>query len=111
MYADDTVLFASTKNDLQKLLDTYDKYCKKWKLDINVSKTKVLCFGRKVKHVFMLNGEQLEQVESFKYLGVVFSRNGRFTNAIKENLENARKAMFTLRNIGEEAAVLALAEG
>ena len=47
MYADDTVLFASNKKDLQKSLDAYSRYCSIWKLNVNVSKTKIICFGRK----------------------------------------------------------------
>ena len=83
MYADDTVLFASNAKDLQYSLDTYSKYCKTWKLDVNVSKTKIMCFGRKVRHVFYFNGEVVEKVDGFKYLGVTFTRNGRFIQALK----------------------------
>ena len=44
MYADDTVLFASSKEDLQKCLDGLKLYCDKWKLQINADKTKVMIF-------------------------------------------------------------------
>ena len=36
-------------------------------------------------------------MESFKYLGVILSKNGRYIKAIKENIDKARKAMFELR--------------
>ena len=97
MYADDTVLFASNKKDLQMTLDSYTDYCHQWKLKINVEKTKILCFGRKENAVFTINNEQVEKANSFKYLGVMFSRNGRFIDAIKHNVDKARKAMDTLR--------------
>ena len=105
MYADDTVLFASSKQQLQHSLDAYSKYCKTWNIDINVCKTKIMCFGRKVNHSFFLNGENIELVDSFVYLGVTFSRNGRFTQAIKHNIDKARKAMFTLRSTFKEKLI------
>ena len=47
MYADDTVLFANSAQGLQKQLDTFEKYCKKWKLTVNVEKKKILIFGKR----------------------------------------------------------------
>ena len=97
MYADDTVLFASSKRNLQHSLNTYSNYCKTWDIDININKTKIMCFGRKVTHTFSLDGKNVELVDTFIYLGVTFSRNGKFIRAIKDNIDKARKAMFTLR--------------
>ena len=74
MYAADTVLFATNKKDLQKSLNIYSKYCSKWKLDINIEKTKVLCFGRKRHCQFFINNKQINIVDDFKYLGVVFTK-------------------------------------
>ena len=52
MYADDTVIFANTKQDLQYSLDKYDDYCKPWKLSVNVTKTKITHFGKKGKYTY-----------------------------------------------------------
>jgi len=38
LYADDTVLLSESQNDLQNLLNEYEKYCDKWKLTVNLSK-------------------------------------------------------------------------
>ena len=97
MYADDTVLFATTKTDLQTSLNAYTEYCTQWKLKVNVVKTKIVCFGTNKRPIFTLNREQVEVLDDFKYLGVVFNRNGRFFNAMRENINKARLAMFTLR--------------
>ena len=61
MYADDTVLFATSKKNLQLSLSAYSDYCKKWKLNINVSKTKVLYFGRKQKYKFTIDNHSVVQ--------------------------------------------------
>ena len=97
MYADDSVIFGTNKKSLQKSLDEYAKYCRDWKLDINVDKTKILCFGRKHKNVFTINNEVIENVDVFKYLGVLFSKNGRFEKAKIENINKARRGMYSLR--------------
>ena len=45
LYADDTVLFGKTKDDLQQSLNIFENYCEEWKLTVNISKTKVLIFS------------------------------------------------------------------
>ena len=55
MYADDTVIFSHNKKELQKSLNIYSRYCSIWKLDINTSKTKIMCFGRRGNCRFTIN--------------------------------------------------------
>ena len=42
LYADDNVVFATSKETLIQSLDLFLNYCNQWKLDINYDKTKVL---------------------------------------------------------------------
>ena len=92
------VLFANNKRELQKSLDAYARYCTNWKLDIiNVSTTKIVCFGRKRNSKFTISNEEIDIVDNFKYLGVNLSKNGRFLNAIKENITKATKGLHSLR--------------
>ena len=46
LYADDIVLFSNSDENLQEGLDILSNYCKRWKLKINVSKTKVMIFRK-----------------------------------------------------------------
>ena len=72
-YADDIVLLSVTEKGLQKALDITEKYCEKWRLTINHSKTKSMVFSRgnqKIKASFTVNGVELENVKEFKYLGI-----------------------------------------
>jgi hypothetical protein len=41
-----------------------------------------------------LNGSELEIVNEFNYLGILFNRTGNFNKAIKKQAEKATKAMF-----------------
>jgi hypothetical protein len=98
LYADDTILLAENKLDLQNGLSAMYDYFKLWDLNVNEDKTKivVLC-SRKSRNPnlnFTYNGKQLTTVESFAYLGVLFNFNGKFVKAKKKLVDKARRAMF-----------------
>ena len=96
LYADDTIILAEDADSLQKALDDFAQYCKEWKLDINISKSKVVIFGSKgkQKYSFHIETEMLEIVDSYKYLGTVFAKSGSFLTARKHIAGQARKALF-----------------
>ena len=98
MYADDTIILAENADSLQKSLNDFADYCRQWKLDINVNKSKVLIFGSRgnTNHSFYIDTEQLEIVDSYKYLGTFFAKSGSFLTARKHVAEQARKALFLL---------------
>ena len=102
MYADDTVLFASSKEDLQKCLDGLKLYCDKWKLQINADKTKVMIFSKSQPKIdnmnFTIGDSNIEIVNEFKYLGVTFTYNGNFTDHIKAQHVLGNRAMFSVMN-------------
>ena len=100
MYADDTILLADSALNLQKGLNELKSYCNKWKLQINSDKTKIMIFAnRKVKkenYNFKIGEDNLEIVDSFKYLGINFSYNGKFTVAINKLCTMTERAMYSL---------------
>ena len=46
LYADDTIIFGKDATHSQHALNAFEAYCKTWKLKVNVSKTKIVIFGR-----------------------------------------------------------------
>ena len=48
LYADDIVLLAENAEQLQRSLCLFQNWCNKWRLNVNLGKTKVIHFGRKV---------------------------------------------------------------
>ena len=100
LYADDIVLFSNSDENLQEGLDILSNYCKRWKLKINVSKTKVMIFrkgGMLPRDLaFYYEGKQLEIVSKFKYLGVVFTTGGFFSEAQHTLAGQAQKAIFKM---------------
>jgi hypothetical protein len=99
LYADDTVILAESKVELQTALNAIYLYCKTWNLEVNASKTKAVIFNkRKIsdKPVFTLNGEILNVVDDFAYLGIILMSNGSFSKNRVSLLEQGRKAMFSM---------------
>ena len=99
MYADDTVLFASSKENLQVCLNGLKGYCDKWKLQVNADKTKIIIFSNKKansENTFTMGDTNIEVVDEFKYLGVTFKFNGDFNINIEAIKEQGNRAIFSL---------------
>lgn len=97
LYADDTVLLANSVKSFKKLLKAYGDYCKTWDIEINVNKSKIMIFGRHRKQTkFYINEIEIEKVNEFKYLGITFSKNRKFTQTIKENITKGKRAMYSI---------------
>ena len=47
LYADDTVIFSESKEGMQSALNIFQSYCDKWKLTVNINKTKVLVLSKR----------------------------------------------------------------
>ena len=98
LYADDTVIFAESDQELQAALNAMFLYCKSWDLEVNPSKTKITIFSNRKQNqnfVFMYNGQALE-IDKFVYLGAQFSYNGRFRGHNQRLADQARNSMFAV---------------
>ena len=60
LFADDAVIFSESVEGLQTSLDSLESYCKKWNLQVNISKTKIMVFRK---------GGNLRQNEKWTYAG------------------------------------------
>ena len=100
LYAGDIILMATSVADLQKALDTLAIHCIRWKLVVNVIKTKIVIFrkgGRLPINIkFMYNGIEIEIVSQYSYLEVLFTVGGSCLQTQKMLAGQALKAIFTL---------------
>ena len=99
LYADDAVLFSDNSDDLQSALNVFGECCKIWRLNVNVSKTEVVIFGRgrtpkNLKIIFQQNEKEI--TDEYKYLGIYLGRSGSFVAAKKHIADQANKALFSL---------------
>ena len=83
LYADDIVLFSETDDGLQEGLNLLQAYCLRWKLKVNTNKTKIMIFKKGGRNrndlVFTYDGLEVEIVNKFTYLGIVFTTGGSFS--------------------------------
>ena len=99
LYADDTIIMAETEQDLQTSLNSLNEYCKKWSLEVNLTKTKVVIFSKgivKKCNPFYFDGKIVDIVSDYTYLGVIFNQNGSFRKAIDKQIAQAKKAMYSI---------------
>ena len=70
---------AGNPTDLQNCLHAFSIYCKEWKLNVNIGKTIILIFGARKKSniTFKIGNEIIEIVDSYRFLGVLFSRSSK----------------------------------
>lgn len=118
VYADDLVLLSESSTGMQTLLNEMARYCKKWHLIINTSKTKVMIFNNKKKTIaidnFKLENEKLEIVDNYKYLGHVLCNTRNIHTQMHQNLAiQAQRALHLLNDnikstVGYMAPKLAL---
>ena len=96
LYADDTIILAENAKELQLALNALADYCKIWKLNVNLDKTKIIRFSkRKSKNlnIFKLDGEIIEIVDNYIYLGTNIKFNGKLHDAQNKQLLQAKKAL------------------
>ena len=71
MYADDILILSQTALDLQNSLDILSKFCSKWGLSVNLSKTKTMISQKKNKLAnrcsFKYNDDLVENVSHYAY--------------------------------------------
>jgi hypothetical protein len=100
MFADDAVLLSTSEKGLQNCLHKLEKYCDNWCLYTNVEKTKVLIFnknGKLYKTPFLFQNKIIDCVQSYRYLGIIFTTSGTFTPAKNDLYQRALKCLFKLR--------------
>jgi hypothetical protein len=88
LFADDTVLFGKTPEILQHLLDKLFIYCRKWNIEVNTDKTKVVVFRnswRLVNDHFFYDNMELKIVDYYVYLGMSLHFNGKFLQTEKND--------------------------
>ena len=115
LFADDFVGVCGSKEGLQKLIDVVHKYCNKWRLKANVTKSAVMIFAKEVVEGSWKWGEkELPRVSKYTYLGVDFSYNGAWDAHIRKVLDGGRKkvnqfhSVISNRNINLSARRLLL---
>ena len=97
LYADDTLLFSETYEEMQNLPDVFSDYCKLWKLEVNLGKIKTVIFSKRKccpPLRLKLDGKELEYADCFSYLGVIFYYNGSFVHTKNKLVQQAQQVLY-----------------
>ena len=95
---------AVKRKKLQKMIDKLKVTCKKYGMDINVKKTKVMVVGEDgeedvSQECFTLDGVHLEKTNRFKYLGSWITEDARYEEDIKARMGLARTAFWQNKEV------------
>ena len=93
-YADDTTLMAESKEELKSLLMKVKEESEKVGLKLNIQKTKIMASSPITS--WQIDGETMERVPDFIFLGSKITADGDCGHEIKRLLLLGRKAMSNL---------------
>ena len=96
-YADDTILMADSKEELKSLLIKVKEDSEKPGLKLSIKKTKIMASSPITS--WQINGEKLEAVTGFLFLGSKITADGDCSHEIKRHLLLGRKAMINLDSV------------
>ena len=96
-YADDTTLMAESEEELTSLLMKVKEESEKAGLKLNIQKTKIMVSGPITS--WQIDGETMETVTDFIFLGSQITADGDCSQEIKRCLLPGRKAMTKLDSI------------
>lgn len=91
-FADDIMILTENEKDLQTNLEIWNKTLDEYGMTLNKNKTKVMVVGgEQVKMNIKIGGIKIEQVTTFKYLGVNIAESGRQDKEINDRIEKTMK--------------------
>lgn len=97
MFADDIVLLAQSAEDLQQMLNVLSSWCSKWRLELNLEKTKIIHFRLKstkqTVFPFMYCNQPVLVINRYKYLGLWFDEYLHLDVMVKEVAKAATRAL------------------
>ncbi len=116
LYVDDTVLLAETEGMLQRIVNEFERVCKRRKLKVNAGKSKVMVFERAREQTIncakpyrvgadailgckIWLGKVMEEVNEFKYLGTILCKHGSMEGEVRERTVKGRQVMGALERV------------
>ena len=96
-YTDDTTLMAESEEEQKSLLMKVKEESEKAGLKFNIQKTKIMASDPTIS--WQIDGETMETVTDFIFLGSKITVDGNCSHEIKKHLLLGRKAMTNLESI------------
>ena len=104
-YADYTALFSTTPEALNNLVQAVNKHSSAYKLSINAAKTKIMELDKWQENMnIVIDNIHVERVQSFQYLGAMFTTNGDGASNKKQRLAMAVQALNNMQYLWKSAS-------
>ena len=98
-YADDAVLIGESEDDVQKLLQVFNRTAKSLNMNISTAKTKCMTTSKTpLRCKLVVDGKIIHQEMKFKYLGVEISGYGDVETEVREQTNKAARIAACLNN-------------
>ncbi|XP_060522502.1 uncharacterized protein LOC132699671 [Cylas formicarius] len=91
-YADDAMICAQNEDDLQRLLDIFDRTAKQFNMTISAQKTKCMTTSKEpLRCKLEVDGQVIQQEMEFKYLGIDITSYGNMEDEVRQQVAKANK--------------------
>lgn len=99
-FADDICLMSHTRQELAEKLNRLVHYGGQVGLKVNVTKTKLMRFNTRPDTTpLLIDGEPIDEVESFCYLGCIIAKDGGASMCVENRITKARRAYGMLNGL------------
>ena len=100
IYADDLVCIAENAKDLQSLINIVNLWCKKFRIEANLSKTEIMHVRKpsvqQSKFQFRFGTKLIKYCKSYKYLGLAIDQHLNFEKMSDSMCEPASRALSAI---------------
>ena len=100
LYADDIVLIAGTEEELQSLIFIVENWCKKWRLELNLTKTNIMHVRQKHENQsrfwFIFDQKSVPYSTNYKYLGTTINQFLDFEITAEAQCDSAGRALSAI---------------
>ena len=102
-YADDVTLMSCLPEDLQCLINICEAYAEQWRFSFGLKKTQCMTVGKSSYSTppsWTMKGTPIQEQETLTILGVTFSANLSAGPHVEKRIQNCRRGMFSLAQMG-----------
>ena len=95
-------LVGDSEEKLERLVQEFGSVCRRWKLTVNEGKSKVMRIGKNGEENEVnvsLNGKRMEEIETYRYLGVDILNDSGMGEEVNHRIGEARKAWGALKDV------------
>ena len=98
-YADDLCLITSSLSEMRQTLERLNTILQEWGMAISFTKTKWMAItpSQTDDAQLIIDGQEIEKVHRFKYLGSIIEDDGSPKSAVSSNIKRARYALIRIR--------------